>query len=250
MTIDASSPRSVVWPAIVAEAEKLRANAIVGRSVSAAIFDHGNLEDALAFQIGQGLGSGDDRESYADAARQALRSSPAIADAACADLDGIRARDPAFSGFLPVFLNAKGYIALQAWRVSNWLWLHERRDLALLFQNAASHALQISIHPSAAFGRGVFLDHGTGIVVGAGVQVGDDVTILQNVTLGRGKAGGGAPVIGRGVLLSADASIIGDVIVGDFAKIGAGSVVTMDVPAGCTAVGVPAQLVNCPSMAS
>ena len=82
------------------------------------------------------------------------------------------------------------------------------------------------------------------------MKVGDDVTILQNVTLGRGKAGGGAPVIGRGVLLSADASIIGDVIVGDFAKIGAGSVVTKDVPAGCTAVGVPAQLVNCPSMAS
>lgn len=251
MTFNAPSPRSVVWSAIVMEAENLRTNAIVGRSISGAIFDHGNLEDALAFQIGQWLGSGDDREAYVDAARQALQSSHAIADAACADLEGIRGRDPAFNGFLPVFLNFKGYIALQAWRVSNWLWLNERRDLALLFQNAASHGLQISIHPSATFGRSIFLDHGTGIVVGAGVRIGDDVTILQNVTLGRsGKADGGAPAIGRGVLLGADASVIGDVIVGDFAKIGAGSVVTMDVPAGCTAVGVPAQLVNCPSMAS
>ena len=92
----------------------------------------------------------------------------------------------------------------------------------------------------------MFLDHATGIIVGAFAVIGDEVTILQNVTIGRKQAlPDRAPRIGRGVLLSAGATILGDVSVGDFAKIGAGSVVEHDVPAGCTAVGVPARLTNC-----
>jgi serine O-acetyltransferase len=93
----------------------------------------------------------------------------------------------------------------------------------------------------------VFLDHATGIVVGAFVTIGNDVTILQNVTIGRKvETPDRAPRIGRGVLLSSGATILGDINIGDFAKIGAGSVVTRDVPRGCTAVGVPARLTNCP----
>jgi serine O-acetyltransferase len=93
----------------------------------------------------------------------------------------------------------------------------------------------------------VFLDHATGIVVGAFVAIGNEVTIMQNVTIGREVAAPDrAPRIGRGVLLSTGATILGDVRIGDFAKIGAGSVVTRDVPSGCTAVGVPARLTNCP----
>jgi serine O-acetyltransferase len=92
----------------------------------------------------------------------------------------------------------------------------------------------------------VFLDHATGIIVGAFVVIGDEVTIMQNVTVGRKQAlPGRAPRIGRGVLLSSGASILGDISIGDFAKIGAGSVVEHDVPAGCTAIGVPARLTNC-----
>ena len=240
-----------VWSAIVAEAEDIAAaDAVIGDLLSAAIFDQDGLEGALAFQIGHRLGDGWDRETFSHAARQAFHASPGMADAAAADLQGIHRRDPASGGFLPVFLNFKGYVALQAWRVSNWLWLNDRRDLALLLQSASSNALQVSIHPSAMVGRSVFLDHGTGIVVGAFVTIGDDVTILQNVTLGRGgEAGGGAPTIGRGVLLSAGATILGEVAVGDFAKIGAGAMVINDVPPGCTAVGTPARLVNCPEYA-
>ena len=93
--------------------------------------------------------------------------------------------DPASTGLLPVLLNFKGYVALQAWRVSNWLWRRDRRDLALLLQSESSDSLQVSIHPSASIGTSVFLDHATGIVVGAFVTIGDEVTIMQNVTIGR-----------------------------------------------------------------
>jgi serine O-acetyltransferase len=235
-----------VWSAIVAEAEDIAAaDAITGNSLSEAIFAHTGLGSALAIQIGRKLGD----ETFRSAAYQAFQASPALVDAAAADLQGIHNRDPASGGLLPIFLNFKGYAALQAWRVANWLWLTDHRDLALLLQNASSVALQVSIHPAATVGRSVFLDHGTGIVVGAFVTIGDDVTILQNVTLGRSGAGSDSPTIRRGVYLSAGATVLGKVTVGDFAKIGAGAMVLNDVPPGCTAVGTPARLVNCPEPA-
>jgi serine O-acetyltransferase len=149
---------------------------------------------------------------------------------------------------LPPLLHFKGYVALQAWRVSNWLWLHDHRDAALLFQNEASNALQVSIHPAASIGSSVYLDHATGIVIGANVVIGDEVTILQNVSIGRGSEL--PPRIGRGVYIGGGATILGDISIGDFAKIGADALVTSDVPAGCTAVGNPARLTNCPEPAS
>ncbi len=156
-------------------------------------------------------------------------------------------RDPAPTALLPALLNFKGFVALQAWRVANWLWQRDRTDLALLLQSASSEQLQVSIHPSASIGTSVFLDHATGIIVGALVSIGDEVTIYQNVTIGRKQGDPGrAPRIGRGVLLSSGSTILGDVSIGDHAKVGAGSVVTHDIPAGCTAVGVPARLTNCP----
>jgi serine O-acetyltransferase len=143
-------------------------------------------------------------------------------------------------------VNFKGFVALQAFRVSNWLWHRGRTDLALLMQSLSSDALQVSIHPTAVIGTRVFLDHATGIIIGAFVTIGDGVTILQNVTIGRKDAlPTRAPRIGRNVYLSAGSTILGDVSVGDFAKIGAGALVQQDVPGGCTAVGVPARLVNC-----
>ena len=176
-----------------------------------------------------------------------LRPRPSLPIAASRDLEAIVRHDPASAGLLPALLNFKGYVALQAWRVSNWLWRRSRRDLALLLQSESSDSLQVSIHPSASIGTSVFLDHATGIVIGAFVTIGDEVTILQNVTIGRmTEAPDRAPRIGRGVYLSAGATILGDISIGDFAKVGAGSVVTHDVPRGCTAVGVPARLINCP----
>ena len=238
-----------IWRSVRREAEAVVASdPVLGSSLSIAILDHSGLGSALAFQVGQRLGAGSaDRAQFARIANEAFRASPDMVDAAIRDLRGIVLHDPACKRLLPPLLNFKGYIALQAWRVANSLWRQGRTDLALLLQSASSEQLQVSIHPSGSIGTSVFLDHATGIIVGSSVSIGDEVTILQNVTIGRKQAEPGpAPRIGRKVLLSAGATILGDVSIGDFAKIGAGSVVTHDVPAGCTAVGVPARLTNCP----
>lgn len=251
MTYDGIS--TGLWRSIRHEAQTAAAmDPVFGRSLSAAILDHADLGSVVAHQIGEQLGkSPAERGQFAQIAREAFLAAPDLVEAASRDLHGIALLDPATTALLPPLLNFKGYIALQAFRVSNWLWHNNRFDLALLLQNDTSVSLQVSIHPSARIGTPVFLDHGTGVVVGALVEIGDEVTIMQNVTVGRKDAPSGrAPRIGRGVLLSTGATVLGDISVGDFAKIGAGAVVTTDVPAGCTAVGVPARLTNCPKEAA
>ena len=248
MTQNAIVPVDQLWQSLRREAETvLASDPLFGASLSAAILDHPDLGSALAYQIGERLGKrAADREQFARVAGEAFHAAPDLIEAASLDLQSIAVHDPATKRLLPPLLNFKGYVALQAWRVSNWLWRERRTDLALLLQSLSSDYLQVSIHPSASIGTAVFLDHATGIIVGAFAVVGDEVTILQNVTIGRKQAlPGRAPRIGRGVLLSTGATILGDVSVGDFAKVGAGALVEHDVPAGCTAVGVPAWFVNC-----
>ena len=242
------APIDQLWRSVRREAESaLACDPPFGASLSAAILDHPGLGSALAHQIGERLGkTAADRQLFARVAREAHHASPDLVDAASRDLQSIAVHDPATAGLLWPLLNFKGFVALQAWRVSNWLWHRDRTDLALLLQSLSSDSLQVSIHPSASIGTSVFLDHATGIIVGAFVVIGDGVTIMQNVTIGRKQAlPDRAPRIGRGVLLGTGATILGDVRIADFAKIGAGSVVENDVPQGCTAVGVPARLANC-----
>jgi serine O-acetyltransferase len=249
MTQKAIVPGEQLWLCVRREAESAMANdPLFGASLLAAILDHSDLGGALAHQIGERLGKrAADRQQFARLAREAFQAAPDLVDAANRDLQSIAVHDPATTRLLPPLLNFKGYVALQAWRVSNWLWRQDRTDLALLLQSLSSDCLQVSIHPSASIGTSVFLDHATGIIVGSFAVIGDEVTIMQNVTIGRKQAvPGRAPRIGRGVLLSTGATILGDIRIGDFAKIGAGSVVENDVPGGCTAVGVPARLTNCP----
>jgi serine O-acetyltransferase len=242
-------PVDQLWRSIRREAERAMAgDPVFGAARSSAILDRPDFAHALAHQIGERLGrTPADRRRFARIAGEAFAASPDLIDAASRDLQSIAIHDPATTTLLPPLLNFKGYVALQAWRVSNRLWREERRDLALLLQSLSSDQLQVSIHPSASIGTSVFLDHATGIIVGAFAVIGDDVTILQNVTIGRKQSEPDrAPKIGRGVYLSAGSTMIGGISVGDFAKIGAGAVVEHDVPAGCTAVGVPARLTNCP----
>lgn len=246
------SSRGALWRSIRREAETvLASDPIFGNSLSSSIFVHSSLGAAVSHQIGQRLGKNiAEQQQFSRIANEAFAASPEPGDAAGRDLEGIVLHDPASTALLPALLNFKGYVALQVWRVSNWLWHRNRRDLALLLQSESSNSLQVSIHPSASIGTAVFLDHATGIVIGAFVTVGNEVTILQNVTIGRqAESPDHAPRIGNGVLLSTGATILGDIDIGDFAKIGAGSVVTGDVPSGCTAVGVPARLTNCPEPA-
>jgi len=176
MAPDGVSSRGDLWLSIRREAETaLACDPIFGRSLSASILDHPGLGAAVSHQIGQRLGkSTGDRHQFERAANEAFAASPDLVDAASRDLEVIALNDPASTGPLPVLLNFKGYVALQTWRVSNWLWHQNRRDLALLLQSESSDSLQVSIHPSASIGTSVFLDHATGIVVGSFVTIGDE----------------------------------------------------------------------------
>jgi len=236
-----------LWPTIRDEARRAAADPVFGKAVSSAILRHGDFAAALADLIGRRLGgSAAEQERFVAFSRDAFRRQPDLIEAASRDLQAIVRSDPAITGLLPPLLHFKGYVALQAWRVSNWLWRHDHHDAALLFQNEASNVLQVSIHPAATIGSAVYLDHATGIVIGAAVVIDDEVTILQNVSIGRREElPARSPRIGRGVYIGAGATILGDISIGDFAKVGADTVVTSDVPSGCTAVGNPARLTNC-----
>jgi serine O-acetyltransferase len=138
---------------------------------------------------------------------------------------------------------------LQAHRIAHWLWHKDRHALAQFFQNQISVTLGVDIHPAARIGSGIMLDHATGIVIGETAVVEDDVSILHSVTLGgSGKVSGDRhPKIRRGVLLSAGCKVIGNIEVGEGAKVGAGSVVLHDVPPHVTVAGVPAEVVGKPA---
>jgi len=218
--------------------------------LASTILNHETMSSALSYQLARKLG---DQEmpgmSLRDAIEGAYASDPSIVETAEEDLKAVLERDPACEGYVKPFLFYKGYQALQTHRVAHWLHREGRETLASYLHSRACEIFHVDINPAAKIGRGVFIDHGTGIVIGETVVVGDDVSILQGVTLGGTGAerGDRHPKIGKGVLLTAGAKVLGPITIGDYAKIAAGSVVLTDVPAGCTAVGVPARLVNCPS---
>lgn len=178
--------------------------------------------------------------------RRAVTLHPEIAVAMRADIAAVMERDPACDRFLDPFLYFKGFHAIQTHRMAHWLWEAGHRDLALYLQSRSSDVFQTDIHPAARFGRGIFLDHATGLVVGATAVVDNDVSILQNVTLGgTGKETGDRhPKIRRGVMIGAGAKILGNIEIGVCARIAAGSVVLRSVPSHVTVAGVPARQVG------
>jgi serine O-acetyltransferase len=218
--------------------------------MSATILSHDDLASALSYQIARKLGDAElGPMSVREVCAQAFAADPAIVAAAGADLQAVEERDPAIKSLLQPFLYFKGFQAIQAHRVSHWLWTQGRETLAFHFQSRMSELFQVDIHPAATLGAGLFFDHGTGIVIGETAVVGDEVSMLHAVTLGGTGAerGDRHPKIGRGVLLGAGAKVLGNITIGEYAKIASGSVVLKPVPAHCTAAGVPARLVNCPT---
>lgn len=183
--------------------------------------------------------------------RRAVTLDPAIATAMRADIAAVMERDPACDRFLEPFLYFKGFHAIQTHRMAHWLWTTGHKDFALYLQSRSSDVFQTDIHPGARFGRGIFLDHATGLVVGATAIVDDDVSILQNVTLGgTGKEQGDRhPKIRRGVMIGAGAKILGNIEIGECARIAAGSVVLRQVLPNVTVAGVPARQVGTNSVA-
>lgn len=242
-----------VWAALRNEAEHIaKTEPALASMVNSVVLSHRDLEHALSFQIARKLG---DLElppmSLREICEEAYGDDRSIVAAAEADLTAVYERDPAVTGYVQPFLFFKGFLALQSYRVSHWLWTRDRHPLALHLQSRVSELFQVDIHPNAVIGKGAFFDHGTGIVIGETAVVGDDVSMLHGVTLGGTSTErvDRHPKVGKGVLIGSGAMVIGNITVGDFAKIGSGSVVTKPVPSGCTAVGVPARLVNCPTCA-
>jgi serine O-acetyltransferase len=242
-----------VWAALRNEAEHIAATEpSLASLLNAVILRHSELSRALSYQLARKLSDQELRAmSLRETCEEAFLSDPSIVEAAEADLRAVFERDPACKGYVQPFLFFKGFLALQTHRVGHWLWTRGRESMAFYLQSRMSELFQVDIHPAAKIGKGAFFDHGTGIVIGETAVVGDDVSMLHGVTLGGTSAErvDRHPKVGNGVLIGAGAHIIGNITIGDYAKIGSGSVVSKPVPSGCTAVGVPARLVNCPTCA-
>ena len=240
-----------VWAALRNEAYAAAKNeSALASLLAAVILNHETLGDALSYQLARKLGDQELRAmSLRDTIEEAYDANPSIVETAEYDLKAVFERDPACKGYVQPFLFFKGFLALQTHRVAHWLYGEGRETLAFYLQSRTSELFQVDINPATRIGRGVFVDHGTGIVIGETAVIGDDVSMLQGVTLGGTGAeqGDRHPKVGKGVLLGAGAKVLGNIKIGDYAKIASGSVVLKEVPAGCTAAGVPARLVNCPT---
>jgi serine O-acetyltransferase len=242
-----------VWAALRNEAARAVATEpSLASMMHSVILSHHDIEHALSYQIARKLGDQELRAmSLREICEEAYASDPRLIGTVQADLRAVFERDPACKGYLQPVLFFKGVQALQTYRVAHWLWTQGRETLAFQLQSRVSELFQLDIHPNARLGQGLFIDHGTGIVIGETAVVGEDVSLLHGVTLGGTGAqrGDRHPKLGKGVLVGAGAKILGNIQIGDYAKIASGSVVLKPVPPHCTAAGVPARLVNCPTCA-
>lgn len=237
-----------VWSQLRAEAEAvLHAEPSLAGLILSTILQQESLEAAIAHRIAERL---DHADLSASLIRQAFAqfaaANPGYREILRADIGAVLDRDPACERVIEPVLYFKGFQAIQTHRLAHWLWNARRRDFALYLQSRASAVFQTDIHPNARFGRGIFLDHATGLVVGETSTVDDDVSILQGVTLGgTGKEEGDRhPKIRRGVLIGAGAKILGNIEVGHCARVAAGSVVLKPVPNNVTVAGVPAKVIG------
>lgn len=162
------------------------------------------------------------------------------------ELDFIMERDPAARSRLEVYLLYSGFKALRAYRKAHWCYVHNLKFLARAISQRSRKKTGIEIHPGATIGKGLFIDHGMGVVIGETTEIGDYCTLYQNVTLGgTGKDQGKRhPTLGNHVLIGAGAKVLGPFTVGDHARVAAGAVVLDEVPPHATAVGVPARIVR------
>ncbi|UTD28606.1 serine O-acetyltransferase [Bradyrhizobium sp. WD16] len=237
-----------IWTRIRDEAEDIvRREPELATFIYATVLHHEKLEQSVVHRLAERLDhaalSGDlIRQAYSEA----LRDEPDLGNAFRADLVAVYDRDPATSRFIDPLLYFKGFHAIQAHRLAHWLLQQGRKDFAYYVQSRSSEVFQTDINPAAKIGRGIFLDHATGLVVGETAVIEDDVSILHGVTLGgTGKENEDRhPKVRRGVMIGAGAKILGNIEVGHCARIAAGSVVVKPVPNNVTVAGVPAKVVG------
>jgi serine O-acetyltransferase len=237
-----------LWAHIREEAEEMRLReAALSSLLLSAVINRRSFEEAVVHRVAARLGNGAvSADLIVSAFLRALDADPSIGEAFRADIKAIVERDPACGRLIEPLLFFKGFHAIETYRLAHRLWTQGQIDLALYLQSRSSDCFQTDIHPAARFGRGVFLDHATGLVVGATAVVEDDVSILQNVTLGgTGKESGDRhPKVRRGVMIGAGAKILGNIEIGSCSRIAAGSVVLHPVPRNVTVAGVPAKAIG------
>ncbi len=243
-----TSSNDPVWNMLRETAqEHAQQEPILASFMHATILNHDTLEDALSYHLANKLGNPTASALLLrEVIEEAISESDTISEAVRADIVATYERDSACDCLSNPFLYYKGFHALQAYRVANWLWKHERFPLASFLQNHISTAFSVDIHPAATIGKGIMLDHATGIVIGETATVADNVSIMQSVTLGgTGKDNGDRhPKIGAGVLIGAGSKILGNITVGEGAHVSSGSVVLKPVPAHTVVAGVPAKIIG------
>jgi serine O-acetyltransferase len=245
-----------LWARIRDEAEEIaRREPALGGFIFANVLNHSRLEAAICHRLAQRLDHGDvNADLIRHAFDKVLDQHGELSGIFRADLSAVADRDPACRRVIEPLLYFKGFHALQTQRFAHRLWKTGNRDFALYLQSQSSRVFGVDIHPAARIGSGIMLDHATGIVIGETAEVGDMSSLLHGVTLGgSGKEGGDRhPKVGRHVMIGAGAKILGNIKVGNCARVAAGSVVLKDVPSNTTVAGVPAKVVGkagCPDPA-
>lgn len=237
-----------VWFNIRREAEEIASNdPSLASLVFATVLNHDSLEEALCHRLVQRLGHQDIPDEFIrQAVEEAFKDKPEISEALRADIMAVYDRDPACNRLIEPLLYFKGFQAVQSHRIAHWLWHNGREDFALWLQSRVSQTFNIDISPTAKIGRGIMIDHGSGVVIGATAEIGDNVSMLHGVTLGgTGKETGDRhPKVGSGVLLGAGAKVLGNITIGDCVRVASGSVVLHAVPPNRTVAGVPARIVG------
>ena len=234
-----------LWNKILEEVELFSNDKTMEYYFKNNILNFNNLSDALSLLISKNLKSQEVHEDNIIHDVGVAFKSKDIIHTIEEDINEIYHKDPACNYFFQPLLFYKGFQALQAYRVANY-WVEEKLSFSLYIQSIVSEKFNVDIHPNAKMGKGIMVDHASGVVIGETAIVGDYSSIFHGVTLGGvgSEKGQRHPQVGKNVLLSANSTIVGNIKIGDNAKIGAGSVVLNDIPKDCTAVGVPAKVIN------
>ena len=243
-----------IWLKIVEEAKSLSDDQSLSDSyLDEYVTSFDKLSDSIGFKIASDLGQDVSSKAFSSkflfSELKKVYENANILDGLVLDLLAVKQRDPASTGYLSTLLFSKGFLALQTHRASHYFFKKGETLLANFLHSQASKIYSVDIHPAATIGVGVMLDHATGIVIGETSVIEDDVSIFQGVTLGgTGKVTGDRhPKVRKGVLISAGAKILGNVEIGQGAKVAAGSVVLDDVEMNTTVAGIPAIAVGKPS---
>lgn len=234
-----------LWQTLRQETEQaVQSEPLLASFLHQTVLRHQSLDSVLAYHLSSKLSSPVmDARALFEMYQQALCCDSNIIEAVKLDLLACYERDPACDEYSLPLLYFKGFHAIQAHRINHWLYNDGRKTLAYFLQNRSSEVFGVDIHPAARFGHGLMLDHATGFVAGETAVLSNNISILHGVTLGgSGKESGDRhPKVGDGVMIGANASILGNIRIGEYAKVGAGSVVVADVPPHSTVVGVPAK---------